>query len=158
MRDCDAKRFGSRARHAARPHGSARVRLRLVVLYHFRVDILALMPRSEPLRPLMDSGYAGVDLFFVLSGFIIAYTYAASMRQPDLARSVRFGFRLARIYPVHVATLLVFTVIITPGGAAGVRPSDIWDNLTETNQFLWQISLLTQGPAGTTRGTTPPGR
>lgn len=114
-----------------------------VVLYHFRADIKLLMPRSEPLWPVMDSGYAGVDVFFVLSGFIITYTYLGQLKEPGRTATLRFlGFRLARVYPVHLFTLLVFTVIITPGGFTGVRLNDIWDNLTETNQFLWQVLLL----------------
>ncbi|MGD9933739.1 MAG: acyltransferase family protein [Dehalococcoidia bacterium] len=113
-----------------------------VVLYHFRADIKLLMPRSEPLWPLMDSGYAGVDVFFVLSGFIITYTYLEQLKQPQRAATIRFlGFRLARIYPVHLFTLAIFAFIVTPGAVSGVGPGDLWRNVASTD-FVRQVLLV----------------
>jgi len=113
-----------------------------VVLYHFRADIKLLMPRSEPVWPLMDSGYAGVDVFFVLSGFIITYTYLEQLKEPGRAATLRFlGFRLARIYPVHLFTLAVFAVIVTPGSITAAGPSDIWRNIASTD-FVRQLVLI----------------
>jgi peptidoglycan/LPS O-acetylase OafA/YrhL len=54
-------------------------------------------------------GYCGVVFFFILSGFILTYTY-----QPTLARRCWPGVwrfwanRIARIYPVHVLTFILF--------------------------------------------------
>ena len=45
------------------------------VVFHFRVEIIGLFPSAAVLSPMMDSGYLGVDLFFGLSGFIMAYKY-----------------------------------------------------------------------------------
>lgn len=58
-------------------------------------------------------GFLGVDIFFVLSGFILSHNYAHS----GLAGSFRAygGFlwkRLARIYPVHVAALVLFCIAL----------------------------------------------
>ncbi len=50
-----------------------------------------------------DHGYLGVDGFFILSGFILAYNYANG-RPLDYRAFV--GARFARIYPVHFMTLL----------------------------------------------------
>ncbi len=48
----------------------------------------------------------GVDFFFVLSGFIIAHNY--SDRITDLSSYARFlQKRLARVYPLHLLTLLI---------------------------------------------------
>lgn len=53
--------------------------------------------------------YLMVDLFFVLSGFILCYVYEAEFRSgPKKGLVGRFWLaRLARIYPLHLATLLV---------------------------------------------------
>ncbi|WP_158244208.1 acyltransferase family protein [Trinickia dabaoshanensis] len=50
-----------------------------------------------------DHGYLGVDGFFILSGFILAYNYANG-RPLDYRAFI--GARFARIYPVHLMTLL----------------------------------------------------
>ncbi|WP_116138601.1 acyltransferase family protein [Trinickia diaoshuihuensis] len=52
---------------------------------------------------VFDHGYLGVDGFFILSGFILAYNYANG-RPLDYRAFI--GARFARIYPVHFVTLL----------------------------------------------------
>jgi peptidoglycan/LPS O-acetylase OafA/YrhL len=50
--------------------------------------------------------YLAVDLFFLLSGFVLTYVY----REIELTRQSYFNFlkaRLARIYPVHLMMLVV---------------------------------------------------
>jgi peptidoglycan/LPS O-acetylase OafA/YrhL len=60
------------------------------------------------LKATIAQGWIAVDLFFILSGYILAYTY------PDAAKGYYRQFllkRLARIYPVHLVTfLLTFTI------------------------------------------------
>jgi peptidoglycan/LPS O-acetylase OafA/YrhL len=51
-------------------------------------------------------GYLAVDLFFLLSGFVLTHVY----REIELTRQSYFHFlkaRLARIYPVHLMILIV---------------------------------------------------
>ena len=61
--------------------------------------------------PVVTAGYLGVDFFFVLSGFVLTHVY-----QPQIERG-RFDFwdfvakRFARIYPMHIVTLLAFVAI-----------------------------------------------
>jgi peptidoglycan/LPS O-acetylase OafA/YrhL len=54
-------------------------------------------------------GYLWVDFFFILSGFILAYVYGGDLARGVAADRYRWflGKRLARIYPLHLATLLV---------------------------------------------------
>lgn len=58
-------------------------------------------------RTFMSSGYNGVTLFFVLSGFVLAWTYADRLSRPSVA-GVRdfFVARFARVYPLYLAALL----------------------------------------------------
>ena len=76
----------------------------LVVLYHFTpADKLPL----APLRNAIGRGYLWVDLFFVLSGFVIALNYSEMFR--DGFRFGAFGKflirRVARLYPLYLALL-----------------------------------------------------
>ncbi len=64
------------------------------------------------LGPIVACGYWGVDVFFVLSGLVLAINYAPRFASRDFDWRVFRAFlgkRLARIYPLHLATfLLVF--------------------------------------------------
>lgn len=58
------------------------------------------------------SGARGVDLFFVLSGFVIMHVYG----RRRTGRAFGFGTfmwrRFARVYPLHVAMLLIWVVFL----------------------------------------------
>jgi peptidoglycan/LPS O-acetylase OafA/YrhL len=54
----------------------------------------------------VDAGYIGVQLFFVLSGFILAYTYTDGRTAHVSTRSF-FIARFARVYPVYALALVV---------------------------------------------------
>jgi peptidoglycan/LPS O-acetylase OafA/YrhL len=113
-----------------------------VVFYHFRADIKVLLPSSKPVWPLFDAGYAGVDVFFVLSGFIIAYTYLDGFSTVAPRRYGRFlWLRLARLYPVHLFTLAIFFFIVTSGSVRDIGVHDLALNLHSTD-FWRQIFLV----------------
>src|SRR5690349_8891699 len=58
-------------------------------------------------------GYAGVSFFFVLSGFILAYTYHDKLKKLNWRRIGSFyGARFSKIYPTHVLTLLLAVALI----------------------------------------------
>lgn len=70
-----------------------------------------------PLGWLLRAGLSGVDLFFVLSGFVIAWPYVVR-RQRTLSASEVIDFyqrRFFRIAPVYYATLAVALVLAAWG-------------------------------------------
>lgn len=83
--------------------------LRFVFAFLVFMSHMNLFPHEEPgfLWHLFYEGYAGVSFFFMLSGFILAYTY--QQRLIDGTATVRSFYvaRIARIYPLHLLALFV---------------------------------------------------
>jgi len=52
-------------------------------------------------------GYLGVSFFFILSGFILAYNYQNKFLENKITKKNFYIARLARIYPLHLLTLLL---------------------------------------------------
>ena len=75
-----------------------------VVLFHFQFTHGALLARVfGPGYPVVTTGAMGVDLFFVLSGFVIALTYLGKLGpRPTGYAAARFLWaRVCRIWPVY---------------------------------------------------------
>jgi peptidoglycan/LPS O-acetylase OafA/YrhL len=73
-----------------------------VVLFHTR--IVGILPAGPWwYENFAVVGYIGVNLFFVLSGFILVYTYAGTSVSPRRFWQARF----ARTYPTYLLSLLV---------------------------------------------------
>ena len=86
----------------------------LVVLYHAALHVEGDVPGSSVLSGLPHFGHAGVDFFFVLSGFIISFVH-----RKDLGRPARLGHylerRFTRVFPFYwlvLAFLLLDTWLL----------------------------------------------
>jgi peptidoglycan/LPS O-acetylase OafA/YrhL len=81
-----------------------------VVLYHY-CGTRQYFPNLDitPHSYILSKGYLGVDMFFMLSGFVMAHVYCRSFSE-GVRRHYR-GFmvaRIARLYPLHVFVLFLF--------------------------------------------------
>ena len=114
-----------------------------VMLYHYSVDSLS----GTALR-VMQHGYLAVDLFFVLSGFVMALTYGRAFRQMPTARGY-FDFlqkRLARVYPLYLFVTVAAALLIHAHAMSGVWPSR---SVIATNVLLvqaWGFAASLCGP------------
>lgn len=71
------------------------------------VTRLAASGVAGRLEDAVSRGSAGVTLFFVLSGFILTYTYWDVARQTPIDRRGFWRARFGRVYPVYALGLLV---------------------------------------------------
>ena len=59
-------------------------------------------------------GWVGVDMFFVISGFVIGKTAMDSSRSGMAWRYGYFQRRLTRIVPLYIATLVLYMFLVNP--------------------------------------------
>jgi peptidoglycan/LPS O-acetylase OafA/YrhL len=115
-----------------------------VVLFHFRpwLEVAAPGFRSA-LAPVLNCGAQGVDLFFMLSGFVLTWTYLDRMGESFSIRSTLhfLWLRLARVWPVYLVTLhlaaawIIFTLYV------GHEPSKAADQLNAVS-YVRQVLLV----------------
>ena len=120
----------------------------LVVFYHLQFGS-AIRFGWETATPFFAKGYLWVDLFFILSGFVIAYSAQADERAPyDWPQIRRFWVaRFARIYPLHLVCLLALLAIqvalLLLGRASGLKIGNPALLTTDSMlNFLEQLVLL----------------
>ena len=69
---------------------------------------------------LVAKGYLGVELFFVLSGFILSHVYLQAAGEKRFSYRGFLWARIARVYPLHIATLLGVGALAGAAIAAGM--------------------------------------
>lgn len=94
-------------------------------------------------------GWSGVDLFFVLSGFILMHAHAADFQTLGGQQILRFArARFLRVYPVSFAVLLLIgTSLLVPGFADWYR---------SLNPGNFSFAAFAQTAALATRWFLPP--
>jgi peptidoglycan/LPS O-acetylase OafA/YrhL len=79
-----------------------------VVIYHYVVTYFSSL-HTEHYTQIFAKGYLAVDLFFLLSGFVLTHVYQEAFTRSIGANYREFLFaRVARLYPLHVFVLLLF--------------------------------------------------
>jgi len=92
-----------------------------VVLLHFRERSgLAGLEDSA----LFTRGYLAVDFFFILSGFVLAHVYMGKVRSGAYSHLAFVEKRLARIWPMHLASLAAVIVLYLVMTLAGLTPNN----------------------------------
>ncbi|MEN3337111.1 MAG: hypothetical protein V7647_787 [Acidobacteriota bacterium] len=122
----------------------------LVVMFHNERDALP----SLHMHAIFGSGWMGVDLFFVLSGFLITGILLDAKGSDGFFRNF-YARRCLRIWPLYYAVLLFMFVavpLLRPGQAAMVfeRSSPWWAYPLYLQNFIVPDSSGAVGPLGVT--------
>jgi peptidoglycan/LPS O-acetylase OafA/YrhL len=88
-----------------------------VVLYHYWPHLAGATARPG----VIAKGYLGVELFFILSGFILCHVYLAAFEDGRFRYGDFIWARLARIYPMHIATLIGIGLMAGLALAVGIQ-------------------------------------
>jgi peptidoglycan/LPS O-acetylase OafA/YrhL len=150
---------GSRAESAAHPDapGAARRDIRAltglravaatwVVLLHFQRFVDPYLDQLSWLRPLVRAGWTGVELFFVLSGFVITLSYVQTLgSRPSAHGAARFVLnRFARVWPAYAVVTLAMGAWLWSVRAAGWNPDAYTPHPAVTPSSLIEQLTMTQ--------------
>jgi peptidoglycan/LPS O-acetylase OafA/YrhL len=93
--------------HTPRPQLAALTSARFFAAFHvflFHMGVLKGLSHAPAwLQKFASVGYVAITFFFVLSGFILVYTYAGK----DFSLRRFWKARLARLYPVYLLSLML---------------------------------------------------
>ncbi len=94
--------------------------------------------------PFLDGGFAGVDVFFVLSGYLIAGVIAERRAGGDFSLGWFWERRIRRIFPALMTVLAVTTllaaVLLLPRDFSGYARSMLAALASLSNVFFWRSS------------------
>ncbi len=85
-----------------------------VVLFHYTTRFTELYAPDSPASWAFPYGHFGVNLFFIVSGFVIFMTLERVARPMDFVVS-----RFSRLFPAYWAAVLVTFAVVAVGGLPG---------------------------------------
>lgn len=110
----------------------------LVVIFHFRLNLL-------------DAGYLGVDVFFVISGFLITSMVTSQIQKGSFSFGEFYFRRAKRLLPAAYSTILITAVLsmwLLTSQEFKQLTQQIWGAVTFTsNIVLWRQGSYFGGEA-----------
>ncbi len=109
----------------------------LNTLRFFAITLVIIEHFAHGIGNFLNAGYYGVDLFFVISGFLITRSLINNKNESKQTLSHFFYNRALRIFPIYYATIIFLLLI---------NNKDAWDNhlflLTYSYNYAWDYLQL----------------
>ena len=91
--------------------------------------------------PYFDGGYLGVDVFFIISGFIITKNILRQMEDGSFSIPSFYYKRFRRLFPALtitvLGTLIASFIILAPSILRDVGESSVWSLFSLANVHFW---------------------
>lgn len=102
----------------------------MVCLFHLILGNAELFPSTNYLERTFSFGYLGVEVFFILSGYVICYSLPSNFGYPQLKTFLIK--RIARIEPPYLASIILIVALNYLSHVATGLPNtwDIWNLLS----------------------------
>ncbi|NPT39244.1 acyltransferase family protein [Paraburkholderia xenovorans] len=137
-------RDASSLRYVAGLDGLRAISMMLVVLFHytsyFSSSLAELGGAWTGVVRIASTGWIGVDVFFVISGFLITTTLLKRPVDSLASYSTFIRRRAVRLLPAYVASLLIFTLV--------ALLSDPHDKVLGNEYLLWTFTASLQSLLG----------
>src|ERR1019366_4662692 len=90
----------------------------------------------------LPGGFVGVDVFFVISGFLITSHILEEVNRGQFSLAAFYGRRIKRIAPAMLVvvgvTLVAAKLLMLPDDAAAAAKSGVWSLSSLANVFFWR--------------------
>ncbi len=125
----------------------------MVLIFHYKHFAMIgggaispdILPFAVPLSLIYGFGDYGVQIFWCISGFILYWKYADAFAARRVEPKRFFWLRFSRLYPLHIATLLIVAGLQPFYVALAGKPF-IYDN-NGAASFMLQLFLADQWAA-----------
>lgn len=123
----------------------------LVSLLHMHYEDLIPAEYWYPIMGIAVSWYP-VDVFFMLSGFILGYVYVDKLEKPKIDYRDYFVKRFARVAPLHYLTMLAVGVMALVASYLGLpnrgyNLSDILPQIFMVHAYPYVDDVIWNGPS-----------
>lgn len=113
----------------------------VILIFHYSnfIEYIDVYPLNWILHPFYQYGYLCVELFFIISGFIIVRKYEDHISSGEISFSVFFGKRFANLYPLFLLTNM--TTFILEFFSKVLTGRYLWSNPIDATLVLSVIPL-----------------
>ena len=122
-----------------------------VMLFHFTADIPANSSMGRAVLKLCSVGWIGVDLFFVLSGYLITGILLRTKGSPHFFRNF-YARRTIRIFPLYYGVLFIIFILL-PGLGFSPRINFPWEEQLWFWLYGTNVLIILKGIGATVFGS-----